>query len=70
MLSPLLFAIVVDFVTESARRGLVNESLYADNLVLMSETMKELREKFWNWKDALERKEFIFQHQKNKSNGK
>ena len=56
VLSPLLFAIVVDVITENARRGVVNESLYADDLVLMSETMEDLKEKLWSWKDALESK--------------
>ena len=54
VLSPLLFAIVVDIFTENARRGMVNELLHAEDLVLMSETMEELKERFWNWKDALE----------------
>ena len=56
MLSPLVFAIVVDVVTESVRNGLMSELLYADDLVLMSETMEGLREKFWKWKEALESK--------------
>ena len=43
VLSPLLFAIGVDVITENAKRGVVNESLYADKLVLMSETMEDLR---------------------------
>ena len=30
-LSPLLFAIVVDVITESAREGLMKEILYADD---------------------------------------
>ena len=34
--------------------GVVNELLYADDLVIMSETMKDLKERFWNWKDVLE----------------
>ena len=34
VLSPLLFAIVVDVVTENARESLIKEVLYADNLVL------------------------------------
>ena len=46
MLSPLLFAIVVDVITESTRRGVVNELLCADDLVLMSETMEDLKERF------------------------
>ena len=41
VLSPLLFAIVVDVITEIARRGVVNELLYADDLVLLSETVKD-----------------------------
>ena len=53
---PLLFAIVVEVITENPRRGVVNELLYADDLVLMSEDMKNLKERFWNWKDALESK--------------
>ena len=56
VLSPLVFAIVVDVVTESVTNGLMSEMLYADDLVLMSETMEGLREKFWKWKEALERK--------------
>ena len=54
MLSPILFAIVVDVIAENARRGVVNEILYADELVLMSKIMEDLKERFWNWKDALE----------------
>ena len=46
----------MDVVTENARRGVVNELLYADNLVIMSEDMEDLKERFWNWKDALESK--------------
>ena len=55
-LSPLLFAVVVDVITEKARRNVVNELLCADDLVIMSETMEDLKEKFWNWKDELESK--------------
>ena len=56
VLSPLVFAIVVDVVTESVRNGLMSEMLYADDLVLMSETMEGLRQKFWKWKEAFESK--------------
>ena len=48
VLSPLLFAIVVDVITENARRGLVNELLYADDLVIMTEDMEDLKKRFWN----------------------
>ena len=56
VLLPLLFAIVVDIITENARRGVVNELLYANDLVLINKTMEDLKERFWNWKDALESK--------------
>ena len=45
MLKPLLFAIVVDVITENAR-GVVNEFLYADDLVLISKDMEDLKERF------------------------
>ena len=48
VLSPLLFAIVVDVITENARRGVVNELLYADDLVLTTETIEDLKKRFWN----------------------
>ena len=47
---------VVDVITENARRGVISELLYSDDLVLMSEAMEDLKERFWNWKDALENK--------------
>ena len=56
VLSPLVFAIMVDVVMESVRNGLVSEMLYADDLVLMSETIEGLREKFWKWKEAFKSK--------------
>ena len=56
VLSLLLFATVVDIITENARRGVAKELLYADDLVLMSKTMEGLKERFWNSKDALKSK--------------
>ena len=46
VLLPLTFAIVIDVVTEHARDRLLNQILYADDLVLMSESLEELREGF------------------------
>ena len=34
----------------------MSEMLYEDDLVLTSETMEGLREKFWKWKAAFESK--------------
>ena len=56
VISPLIFAIVVDAVTEQAREGLLNEILYADDLVLMSKNLEDLRERFQRWRGALESK--------------
>ena len=56
VLSPLIFAIVVDAVSEHAREGLLNKILYADDLVLMSENLEDLRERFQRWRHALESK--------------
>ena len=46
MLSPFLFAVVVYVVTEFAREGGLGELLYADDLVLISETVERLRNNF------------------------
>ena len=50
-LSPFLFVVVVDVVTELAREGALSELLYVDDLVLVSEK----NEGFWN--KSLELKE-------------
>ena len=46
MLSPFLFTLVVDVVTVFAREGALSELLYADDLVLMSETIEGFLDKF------------------------
>ena len=56
VLSPFLFAVVVDVVAEFAREGALSDFLYADDLVLMSEIIKGLRNKFLKWKEAFESK--------------
>ena len=48
VLSPFLFAVVMDVVIDFAREGVLCELQYADDLVLMSETIKGLRNKFIN----------------------
>ena len=40
---PLLFAVVVNVVTENAKESLMKEILYADDLVLMSEMIEGLK---------------------------
>ena len=57
-LSPFAFAVMVDVVTEFARESAPSELLYADDLVMMSETIEGLRNKFLKWKEAFESKGF------------
>ena len=46
MLSALLFAITVNVISGNAREGLMNKILYEDDLVFMSESIENLKEKF------------------------
>ena len=54
MLSPFYVAVVVDVVTEFAIEGALSELLYADDLVLISETIEGLRDKFIKLKEVFE----------------
>ena len=56
VMSPFLFEVVVDVVTELARVGVQSELLCADDFVSMSETIEGLRRKFIKWKEAFESK--------------
>ena len=56
VLSPFLFAVVVDVVTEIAIEGALSELLYADDLILMNETNDGLRNKLFKLKKAFESK--------------
>ena len=53
VLSPFLCTVVVD-VIEFTREGALIELLYVDDLVLMSETIEGLRNKFLKWKESFE----------------
>ena len=55
-MSPLLFAIAVNVISENAREGLMNQILYADDLALISESIENLKETFFKWKEAFENK--------------
>ena len=47
MFSLLVYSVTVDAITRRSRENLMNEILYADNFVLMSE-MESLRKSFEN----------------------
>ena len=50
----LFFAILEDVVTELAKDRVLSELLYADDIVLMSETIEGLSNTFLRWKEAFE----------------
>ena len=56
VLSPFPLAVVVDVVTKLERMCVLSELLYDDDLVLMSETIEGLRNKFLKWKESFESK--------------
>ena len=56
VLSPLLFIIVLEALSRRFREGLPYELLYADDLVLMADSMEELTVKLEKWKESLETK--------------
>ena len=53
VLSPLLFAAVVDVVSSEARSGLPSELLYADDLLIMAPTMEQLGRRVADWRASL-----------------
>ena len=55
-LSPLLFVIVMDVLTEDVRDGSLMELLYADDLALCGESLNEVMEKYGRWKNAVKGK--------------
>ena len=55
-LSPLLFIMVMDVLTEDVRDGLLMWLLYTDDLVLCGQSLNEVMAKYGRWKNAVERK--------------
>ena len=53
VLSPLLFAAVMDVASSEARSGLPSELLYADDLVIMAPTMEQLGTLVADWRASL-----------------
>jgi len=56
ILSPLLFNIVLDEIAKVVNKEQLMELLYADDPVLVDRTLDEVKEKFSQWKEALEQK--------------
>ena len=66
VLSPSLFAIVMEALSQDCRRGCPWELLYADNLVIMDESLDGLLNQFTAWKDSFDAKGFWFNMSKTK----
>lgn len=56
VLSPLLFIIVLEALSQEFRTGCPWEILYADDLVIIAESMDEMLSKLKRWKEHLEAK--------------
>ena len=56
VLSPLLFIIVLEALSQEFRNGSPWELLYADDLMIIAETIEELSQKLDAWKVNLEKK--------------
>ena len=55
-LSPFLFAVIMDRLTDEVRREPPCTMLFADNIVICEETRKEIERRLESWKYALERR--------------
>ena len=56
ILSPLLFALVMDEVAKDIREGAVTEMLYVDDIVLVGDNWEEVEYRYTRWKKALQEK--------------
>ena len=54
--APLLFIIVLEALLGEFRSGVPWEDLYADDLVIIDESLEEYVRKFLTWKEAMEKK--------------
>ena len=54
--SPLLFIVVLEALSREFRRGLPWELLYADDLVIIANSLDELEERYLAWKNNMESK--------------
>ena len=55
-LSPFLFAVIMDRLTDEVRRESLWTMLFADDIMICEETREEVEQRLESWKYALERK--------------
>ena len=56
MLSPLLFILVLEALSREFRTGAPWELLYADDLLIIADSLEECAAHLKGWKDAMKRK--------------
>ena len=56
VLSPLLFIIVLEALSREFRAGVPWEDLYADDLVIVADSLEECVKRLLMWKEAMEKK--------------
>ena len=56
VLSPLLFIIMLEAFSREFNSGVPWEDLYADDLVIIAESLEECIRRFLTWKEAMEKK--------------
>ena len=69
-MSPLLFIIVLEALSNKFRISLAWELFYADDLALLVESEEKLLEMIRQWKDGMEQKGLNFNLGKDQSNKK
>ena len=57
VLSPLLFIIVLEALSREFRSGVPREDLYADDLLIIAESLEECVRRLLTWKEAMVKKE-------------
>ena len=55
-LSPFLFIVVLDVISEEFRRGLPRELLFADDLAVVTDTEEEMQRRCLDWQIGMESK--------------
>ena len=55
-LSPFLFAVIMDWLTDEVRREPPRTTLFADDIVICKEIRKEVEQRLESWRYALERR--------------
>ena len=56
VLSPFLFLVVLDVISEVWREGILWELLFAEDLALIAESKAEWQEKYQRWQEGMSKR--------------